>query len=268
MPHPDQERFQVIKIAAPGLAVIGLTFEGRVHSPGGKFIVSRRRVPASASVRNDSSVAGRNLARRNGQRVHRAAIEEEGRGILGRYGPADAETGGHRRNHPHTANTRLQVAGLQRCRRGQVVGGVQARAHGQRETAVGGPKDLPARGEGRLAPARPSNRTRRPNPRLDNLQVRSVRPLFVDDGQAGHQAAAPSCVTKSGAVGRCMDAGHLAPSGQFSDSQRIDFSKRRTWMSPPSMIAPSFLLSPNSLQLTVVVSAPVARPYSAASSRS
>lgn len=108
----------------------------------------------------------------------------------------------------------------------------------------------------------------RAQPLLDHVQVRALHAVPKDGGQAGHQAAAPLWVMPPSQIGRAILSGHFAVSGQLAASQRTAFSNRLTWMSRPSMIAPSFLLSPNSRQLTVVVSAPVARPYSAASSRS
>lgn len=56
-------------------------------------------------------------------------------------------------------------------------------------------------------------------------------------------------------LGRLTDVGHIAPAGQFSSNHRMAPSNLRVCRSAPSsMIAASFLESPNTRQLTVVIS--------------
>lgn len=62
-------------------------------------------------------------------------------------------------------------------------------------------------------------------------------------------------------VGRGIPEGHARPEGQLSENQRIVRSSRRTWMSAPPSMAPSFFESPNARQLTVESSRPSADAY-------
>lgn len=64
-------------------------------------------------------------------------------------------------------------------------------------------------------------------------------------------------------AGRGTSGGQGA-SGQFLENQRSVRSSRRTWMSAPSSMAPSFLESPSARQLTADSSRPVIDAYARA----
>lgn len=78
----------------------------------------------------------------------------------------------------------------------------------------------------------------------------------------------PRSHRKTSHAGRGTPDGHIAPEGQFSENQVIDFSSRRTWMSAPRSSAPNFLVSPNARQLTVDNSMPSMSAYACATERS